>query len=538
MALLLLGLPLCAQAAPPSMDRLDSAPLHTLRTAIDKAASDRQFGAPLRFATEVPVTLGIGDGAWDSPAPGVARWRLRVSSDGARSLSFRLQDLHLPPGAELWVFDRQGRDIQGPLQGDRQGTVWTPLVRGHEALIEASMPESQREAFSVVTAQAFVGYRSLAGRSWPLDPVSGTGNGASGACQIDVACSAAEAWQPQVQATVLLVIAGTTICSGTLVNNARQDDRPLILTANHCGVTDANVDSTLAYFNVHRSTCNGGSYGSLMQNLRGKSLLTRARAGSGADHALFELVDKPPPAFNVYYAGYDISGAVPTSGAGTHHPAGDDKKISRYTAPAYVTSDICIGSNCGLLGDGFRINAWSVVWGQGATEGGSSGSALWNQDGSLVGVLSGGHAQCVAAGINNGGVDYYARLDTVWTEPGAGLLGGPSLKQVLDAQNSGCLQVPGKAPGAANALNCTSTETPSSGTPEPEPEPEPEPPAPPPAPIPTPIPEMPPDIDTGTSSSGGGSFGWSLLLPMFLFCLTRKRFHRRPRGRTIFGFRC
>lgn len=538
MLLALLAVPALADAAPPSLDQLDRAPLHTLQVAIEKSAGEAQAGAPLRFATEVPVTFGVQDGAWDSPASGVARWRLRVSSEGARSLSFRLQDLHLPPGAELWVFDRQGRDIQGPLQGDQQGTVWSPLVRGAEALIEANMPADQREAFSVAATQVFHGYRDLAGRSWPLDPVSGSGNGASGACQIDVACSAAEAWQPQSRATVLLVIAGTTICSGTLVNNARQDDRPLILTANHCGITDANVDSTLAYFNVHRSACGSGAYGSLMQNLRGKSLLTRARAGIGADHALFELMDKPPADFNAYYAGYDISGAVPTSGAGTHHPSGDDKKFSRYTAPAYAASEVCIGTNCGLLGDGFRIDAWSVIWAAGATEGGSSGSALWNQDGRLVGVLSGGHAQCVAAGINNGGVDYYARLDTVWTQPGAGLLGGPTLKQVLDPQNSGCPQVPGKAPGTANALNCTSTEAPSTGEPEPEPEPVPEPapapepepepeptpdPTPEPTPAPVPGPEAPPGGDVGTSGSGGGgSAGWALLLSMLLLGLARR----------------
>lgn len=496
---LLAALP--AAAGPPTLNDVDAAPVIQLAPNFMKGTTADTRSQPLQFAVSASITADTRSGLWDEPEPGRARWRLRVASEGARSLSFEFEHLNLPAQAELWVFDRHGTDVQGPIPVAGDGSTWSPLVRGDEAIIEASMPATQRDAFAIVVAQAFHGFSDIASvRSFPLDPVSGTGNGGSGACNIDVACSQGSAWQAQARSTVMLMIAGTTLCSGTLISNARQDDRPLVLTANHCGVTNANVGSTIAYFNVQRSTCGSGAWGGLTQNLRGRTLLTNARTGSGSDFALIELASRPPASFSVWYSGVDISGSVPTAGAGIHHPSGDDKKFSRYTAPASAQSDVCIGTRCGLLlPTGFEIDAWAVNWTQGTTEGGSSGSGLWNQDGNLVGTLSGGFSQCASALGNNGGTDYYARLDTAWAQAGAGLLGA-SLKDVLDPANSRCLRIAGKNPGTAAPLDCSSGQTST-----------------PPAPPVT----GPATVNEG-SRSGGGSMGL-LLSPLLLAALWRRR---------------
>lgn len=483
LAAVLLACPVWVGAAP-TRDDFDRAPLHTLSPTLVKAQIGARKDEPLRFAVETPVMAEADDGAWDEPEPGLSRWRLRVRSEQAQSLSFRIDELQLPAGASLWLYDRDAHDLQGPLAIPAQLPLWTPLVRGSETMLEVRMPTADRAQFAIRVAQAFHGYRSLGARSFAYDPVSDSGNGASGACNIDVVCPAGDGWRDQIRSTVLLTIGGSSLCSGTLVNNSRQDDRALVLTANHCGITDANVGSTIAYFNVQRSACGSGSFGSVSQNLGGRSLLTRAAAGTDTDFALIELASKPPQAFNVHYAGLDPAGAVPTSGVGIHHPAADDKKISRYTSPASAESNVCIGSSCGLLPrTGFQIDAWAVVWSSGTTEGGSSGSALWNQSRLLVGTLSGGSSQCTSASSNNGGVDYYARLDTAWTLPGAG--GKPSLKAVLDPVDSGCSQISGKNRGTASALNCRSGGT-------------------------------PPPVDTGGGGGGGGSPGALVLLGVLL----------------------
>lgn len=504
--------------ATPRLDGLDHLPRITLDVRPAKHAEGPSAGQPLRFSEGIPIRFGTGDGHWDEPEPGLARWRIRVESAQAHSLSFRFDDLHLPPGAALWLFDPQARDLQGPLAPPGPGPFWSPLIRGGDAILEVTLPAAQRDAFTLGVAAVFHGYRDIAGRSWPFDPASDSGNGASGTCQVDVACPLADAWRPQARSTVLLVIGGTTICSGTLINNTRQDDRALVLTANHCGITEANVGSVYAYFNVHRDGCGTGAYGGLMQNLRGKTLLTRARTGSGGDHTLIELTAVPPASFGAYYSGWDVSGAVPTAMAGLHHPSGDDKKISRATQPAFAESGTCIGTRCsGLLPDGFRIDAWGVVWSQGATEGGSSGSGLWDGAGRLVGVLSGGHSACVATGIGNGGVDYYARLDRAWTVPGAGLIAGPSLKQVLDPDDGNCLQLSGKSPGTANPVNCRSSGTPST-TPA--------------SPAPDPVPTAPSTPTAGTegAGSGGGAMGTASLLCLLGLAAAGTARVRRRRG--------
>lgn len=454
----LLTLPWSAACALPALDRLGSERAVRLSPNLIKAALVAAKHEPLQIAVGAALQADTSTGTWDETADGNARWRLRVISEAARSLSFEFSRLQLPPGAELWVYDPQGRDLQGPITATGSGGAWSPLVRGQEAVIEATMPPAQRAQFHLTLARAFHGYSDLSGRSFPYDPASGTGNGSAGACNVDVACSDGAGWQPQARSTVMLMIAGTTLCSGTLINNARQDDRPLVLTANHCGINALNVESTYAYFNVQRAGCASGGYGDLMQNLRGRTLLTSAGLGSGSDFSLFELASEPPAYFNAYYSGFDASGAVPTSGVGIHHPSGDDKKLSRYTSPAAAQSGICIGSSCALLGDGFRIDAWAVNWSKGTTEGGSSGSALWNSQGHLVGTLSGGTSQCASAVSNNGGTDYYARLDSAWTQPG-GLLLGASLKSVLDPADGDCLTVAGKSPGDAAPLICTSPST-------------------------------------------------------------------------------
>ena len=48
------------------------------------------------------------------------------------------------------------------------------------------------------------------------------------------------------------------ICSGTLLNNRRQDFTPYFLTAAHCVDTDEEARSVIVFWNYQTQTCNGG----------------------------------------------------------------------------------------------------------------------------------------------------------------------------------------------------------------------------------------------------------------------------------------
>ena len=385
---------------------------------------------PLRFAATVPVDLDADDGSWDEPAPGISRWRLRLHSEDALSLSLRLESLQLPPGASLRYAGTASEDIQGPFGGEVGRILWLPLVRGDRAVLEATMPAAERAQFALHITEAFHGYRGFL----PGDGIGAKGQfGNSGNCNVNAACEESR-WGTQARSVVLLTVNNSALCSGTLVNNQRQDGRPLILTANHCGIRGSNVTNVRAYFNVQKTSCSATANGPINQNIAARRFLGR---DENSDFTLIELANAPPASFNVFYAGWDArSGLTPQSGASIHHPAGDDKKISLFSSAARSVENQPIGS----VGNSFRVDAWEVRWSSGTTQQGSSGAALWNQDGRAVGVLSGGGASCTAPNEP----DYFGRLDRAWT---AGSDCGQQLKAQLDPDNTGLLTLPGRNSG-------------------------------------------------------------------------------------------
>lgn len=233
---------------------------------------------------------------------------------------------------------------------------------------------------------------------------------------------------------MLLTRDNSALCTCTLVNNLRQDGRPLILTANHCGIRSSNIASVWAYFNVQKAACSGTSDGPINQVIGARRFLAR---DTNSDFTLIELANAPPASFNAFYAGWDArSGITPQSGSSIHHPAGDDKKISLYSSAARSVENQPIGS----VGNSFQVDAWEVRWSSGTTQQGSSGAALWNQNGRAVGMLSGGGASCATPNEP----DYFGRLERAWT---AGSDCAQQLRAQLDPDNLGDLFLDGRNSG-------------------------------------------------------------------------------------------
>lgn len=436
LVILLSGL-LCAgsvQAFQPDLSSLDAVPAHPLPPATIAQGIEAGKGQPLAFATGIPMNLGNTAGSWDFPEPGVARWRLRLSSEDALNLSVNLGELQLPETGELWLYSSDGRDVQGPFA--QAGLL--PLVRGNGAVLEARMPAAARGQFRLRLDQVYHGFRAFADE---LPQSKGQIGTAEGACHVDVACADGNGWRDQIRSAVLytrtesgLLFSTLFKCSGVLVNNTAQNNRALILTANHCGITSSTrMSNVKVYFNVQKSSCGSATDGPINQVIDGGRFLAR---DAGADFTLFELASLPPGSYNVHYAGWDArTGVTPRSGVSVHHPAGDDKKISTYSS-ARARDNVTISS--GTLSS-FTIDAWEVTWaaGKGVTEPGSSGSGLWNQDRRVVGVLSGGASSC----DNPGRPDQYARLDSAWTANSAST---GQLKAHLDPTGSNSLMLDGR----------------------------------------------------------------------------------------------
>lgn len=391
-----------------------------------RRAAEGQRGFAQRFAVGLTTDLRLSEGRWDTSGT-TAVWRLRLGSANARTLNLELADLDLPPSAQLWLYDAAGTVTQGPYTAanvTRDGRLWTAAVPTGEAVLELRVATAERDQASLRVVQVNHGYRDI---------FKAGSEAKSGACNIDTVCPQGDAWRDEIRSVARITIGGEFLCTGQLINNTRQDLTPYFITADHCMVGDPGTpaESVVFYWNYATSVCGGEPDGGLGQNQSGSSFVAD---NDRSDFTLVQLSQTPAAEFGVYYAGFDVSGVAPLSGAGIHHPQGQEKRISLYDTPATQAQGQPIGSR--------TVDSWRVNWSQGTTEQGSSGSGLWNQDHRLVGVLSGGDASC----SNTGGNDFYGRLDVAWTAEASA---DGQLKAHLDPDNTGVQSVPGRDPTRA-----------------------------------------------------------------------------------------
>lgn len=385
-ALLLAGLCAKAQAAVPVLDM----PAVDIRAAL--AADDLRKGPqPYRFAVPIAVQITPASGGQWSTAGGMAVWQLAVHSAEASSLNLGFTAYALPEGAQLTLSALDGSQAQGPYgsEHNRQGQLWTPIVRSDTALITLQVPPAAREAVQLRLGSVNHGFRGFGAKA---DSVSAK----SGSCNIDVVCADGDAWRDEIRSVARYTIGGALLCTGQLVNNTAANFTPYFLTANHCVTAAAQAPTTVFYWNYQTSRCGGTPDGSLDQTQSGA--LYRAGSGDSAtvasDFTLLELLARPSAAFKVYYAGWDRRDLAPIGVTGIHHPSGDEKRISMDFNQTFIAA---YGEQPGSTQSSLTPTHILVAsWDRGVTEGGSSGSGIWNGEHRLVGQLSGGGSSCDA----------------------------------------------------------------------------------------------------------------------------------------------
>jgi hypothetical protein len=220
-----------------------------------------------------------------------------------------------------------------------------------------------------------------------------------------VVCPEGDDWRDEIATVGVYTIGATWKCTGVMVNNTAEDERPLFLTAHHCSVTASAAPTVVIYWNYESPTCGQQGGGSMAEFSTGTTLLA---SFSISDFTLLELEEDLDPAFGVNFAGWDRSPGVPASAVCIHHPSTDEKSISFENDPLSITTyleDVGPGNNTHL-----RVADWDL----GTTEGGSSGSPLFNASHLIVGQLHGGYAAC-----GNDEPDWYGRLYISWSGGGS-----------------------------------------------------------------------------------------------------------------------
>jgi hypothetical protein len=365
-----------------------------------------------RFAKSIEVAYTPeNSGTWETLDDGSRLWRLRISSPGALSLSLALRHFDLPAGSSFWIHAPDGSGVQGPYttgNTNAHGALWTAVVLGDELVAEFHVPAGRKagiEISSVNHGYRFFGESEYAAAS------------RQGSCNIDVICREGDEWRRQIRSTARITFSDDVfiyLCTAHLLNNTTEDHTPYLLTAGHCVMNEEEASTLVAYWNYESPVCGAHSGGTLTQNQSGSSFLSswwEVENGSyvdGSDFTLLELDHEPNPTFKVYYAGWDARDYVPDATVTIHQPGGDEKAISfDHDAPT-ITSRFETSSP----GDGLylRIADWDV----GTTEGGSSGSCLFDKATKrCIGNLSGGAAAC-----GNDYPDWYGRMHAHWTGGG------------------------------------------------------------------------------------------------------------------------
>ncbi len=392
----------------------------------------------LRFAEPFEAQANQRDfGQWEMLDDGLARWSLFIHAPGATDVNVGFSELVLPSGGTLRLSSADGAHTAGPYTRNDvtdAGEFWTPMLPGDFIVIVVDVPLSLADQFRVTVGSVNSGYRDLLrSRSSAEKQDASKQDG----CNIDVVCPVTAGWENPIRSVGRYTISGMYLCTGSLVMNQRADFRAYFLTANHCVSTTAEAGSVVVYWNYQSPTCGALSGGSLGQSQSGASL--RA-THSASDFALLELNSVPDAAFNVHYAGWDRSGGGISGAAGIHHPSGDEKAWS-YENHA-LESTAYLGSTVDASATHWRI----VDWDSGTTEGGSSGSGLWQgATQRIVGQLHGGYAAC-----GNDQSDWYGKLSTSWTGGGTS---ATRLRDWLDPDNTGLTALDGQNPTSSGPPN-------------------------------------------------------------------------------------
>lgn len=385
---------------------------------------DYKPGIPYRFGYNHIVDLNPNNsGVWTTFDDGSRLWRLAVKSENALSINLTFDRYYLPDGATLYVYNEDKNHVIGAFtsrNNQEHGYLATTLVQGDAVIIEYFEPVNVDFHGELNLWRVTHGYRG------PYDMMKGFGD--SGWCNVNVACPESAGWENQINSVAIMVTGGNGFCTGSLVNNTNNDGTPYFLTADHCY---SNPATWVFWFNWQSATCNNPPTAPSYDDIAGATLRSRNAA---SDFCLVEINDNIPNDFNPYFSGWNrttdntISGTI----VGIHHPNGDIKKFSWADGGVTTTG---YGGGAGTTH--WQVTSWS---GETTTEPGSSGSAIWDPDGLLIGQLHGGAAAC-----GNTQPDWYGKFTVSWTGGGTD---ATRLSNWLDPNNTGETTWPGYDPNA------------------------------------------------------------------------------------------
>ena len=363
---------------------------------------------PRRIGFSLPIDLNLLNDITPIQEEGYYIYRYKIYAEDAKKVGFVFDDFYLQPGDAIYIANESGQVI-GPITETENKTsrmYSTIPINGQEiTLIFVKQQNSLALSRLHLSEIVYIYYEEKADKDL----------GDAQSCQVNINCSPeGDNWQVQKRGVARISFregSAWYLCSGTLINNTANDGTPYFLTAYHCGgdATAADRNVWKFYFNYERPGC--PNTGTPPNNvITGCTYKAGGDISGGSDFQLLLLSSSPSLSWNPYYNGWSKSTTASPSGVGIHHPSGDAKKISTYTQTLTT----------GTWSGGMSSAHWLVKWAQttngwGVTEGGSSGSPLFDNNKRVIGTLTGGNSDC---SNQSTATDYYGKFSKHWDANG------------------------------------------------------------------------------------------------------------------------
>jgi len=354
-------------------------------------------------------------------------WRVGMYSPNAASISLIFSEFNVPDGAKLFLYNPSQTIVYGAFTSANNNSHNTLPIRpldNDTIVIEYQEPMDAAFKGSLKIGSAVHNFESSTSATRKVRQFYY-------AERCSPHTSVWEGAEPIKRSVCILYATGTSSAwwgTANLINNA--DKHPYIYTAAH-NVDETNVEHhVIWYFNYEVPAKDTLVQGSEEFTMASSEVIARDFT---LDFALLELNQMPPKDYRPYLAGWNLTASPTPPLTCIQHPQGDTKRISQTTnAPVISTLD---GDILNPVQNSFwRINRWQ----KGTTEPGSSGSALLDNNGYIIGALTGGNSTCDSPVL-----DYFSRISYAWDYYQDA---SKQLKIWLDPYNTGITQMDGADP--------------------------------------------------------------------------------------------
>lgn len=374
---------------------------------------------PYRYAVVEDTTINLKTSGKVDIIPGKGKiWRYQITSVQAKSIQVIFKRYVLPPGAKVFVYNNDQSMIRGAFTRKNTQPDTTMVLsdfKGNHMVVEYFEPDHPDMEGEIIIGSISQAYRDI----FALKSSGG---------HVSINCPEGKNNQLEKHAVFKLTFqsgAFSYLCSGALINNARNDGTPYFITAGHCISKDSEASTVTAYFNYETVGCSDSI--AIPLTINGAGLLSTA---DSSDYSLLLFNNSVPPLAQPYFAGWDVNDVATRNVTSIHHPGGNSKMFS-------VDYDSIYQNPVPLTWENDKVSPvgshWIVFFDLGFTEGGSSGAPLFNADKQIIGQLHGG----------SGDLDIYGKFSFSWANEPAGY---PGIREFLDPDNTGAMVLQGYYP--------------------------------------------------------------------------------------------